>query len=52
MARKRRLKNADEAIMGPRPSYGPHNPIPESLVDREKEFRRASNWFYYFENKK
>ena len=52
MARKRRLKNADEAIMGPRPSYGPHNPIPESLEDREKEFRRASNWFYYFENKK
>lgn len=49
---KRRLKNADEAFMGPKPNYGPHNPVPESKEDREKEWRRATHWFYYFENKK
>ena len=38
--------------MGPKPSYGPHNPIPESNEDRQKEYRRATHWFYYFENKK
>ena len=52
MAKQKRLKNADEAFMGPRPSYGPHNPIPENEKDRESEYRRASHWFYYFENKK
>ena len=52
MAKQRRLKNADEAFMGPKPSYGPHNPIPESDEDRQKEYRRATHWFYYFENKK
>lgn len=50
--RKRRLKNADEALMGPKPNYGPHNPVPEKDEDRVKEYRRAQNWFYYFENKK
>ena len=49
---KRRLKNADEAIMGPRPSYGPHNPIPKTKEKKQSEFRRAKYWFYYFENKK
>ena len=54
MAKKkqRRLKSADEAILGTKPSYGAHNPIPESDADREKEFHRAKHWFYYFENKK
>lgn len=52
MAKPKRLKNADEAFMGPKPSYGPHNPIPESNEDREREYRRATHWFYYFENKK
>ena len=52
MAKAKRLKNADEAFMGPKPSYGPHNPIPESDEDRQKEYRRATHWFYYFENKK
>ena len=53
MARKkRRLKNADEALMGPKPNYGPHNPMPEKEDLRIKEYRRATNWFYYFENKK
>jgi len=53
MARKkRRLKNADEALMGPKPNYGPHNPVPEKDEDRVREYRRATNWFYYFENKK
>ena len=52
MAKQKRLKNADEAFMGPKPSYGPHNPIPESDADREREYRRATHWFYYFENKK
>ena len=52
MAKQRRLKNADEAFMGPKPSYGPHNPIPENDEDRRKEYRRATHWFYYFENKK
>ena len=52
MAKQRRLKNADEAMMGPKPSYGVHNPVPESNEDRQKEYRRARYWFYYFENKK
>ena len=53
MARKkRRLKNADEALMGPKPNYGPHNPMPEKEDLRIREYRRATNWFYYFENKK
>lgn len=52
MAKQRRLKNADEAFMGPQPSYGPHNPVPESIKDRESEYRRGCHWFYYFENKK
>ena len=52
MAKQRRLKNADEAFMGPKPSYGPHNPIPEKEEDRQREYRRATHWFYYFENKK
>ncbi len=49
---KRRLKNADEAIMGPKPTYGPHNPIPKTKKKQQSEFRRAKYWFYYFENKK
>ena len=49
---KRRLKNADEAMMGPKPSYGPENPIPTTNEERMKEFSRAKYWFYYFENKK
>jgi len=52
MAKQKRLKNADEAFMGIKPSYGPHNPIPEGEKERESEYRRASHWFYYFENKK
>ena len=52
MAKQKRIKNADEAFMGPKPSYGPHNPIPESDEDRTREYRRATHWFYYFENKK
>jgi len=52
VAKQRRLKNADEAFMGPKPSYGPHNPVPENDEDRKKEYRRATHWFYYFENKK
>lgn len=63
MARKkRRLKNADEALMGPKPSYqildgklhlilhGKTKVIKD--VDKENEYRRATNWFYYYENKK
>lgn len=49
---KRRLKNADEAMMGPKPSYGVHNPVPTNNKDKDKEYRRARYWFYYFENKK
>ena len=52
MATKRRLKNADEAMMGPKPSFGVHNPIPEDLKERERLFRNGCHWFYYFENKK
>ena len=52
MAKQKRIKNADEAFMGSRPSYGPHNPVPESKEDRDREYRRATHWFYYFENKK
>ena len=36
MATKRRLKNADEAMMGPKPSFGVHNPIPDDLKERER----------------
>ena len=49
---KRRLKNADEAFMGPQPSYGVHNPVPTSEKDRMNEWMKATRWFYYFENKK
>lgn len=49
---KRRLKNADEAFMGPQPSYGVHNPVPASEKDRMNEWMKATRWFYYFENKK
>ena len=49
---KRRLKNADEAFMGPQPSYGVHNPVPTSEKDRINEWMKATRWFYYFENKK
>lgn len=49
---KRRLKNADEAFMGPQPSYGVHNPVPTSEKDRMKEWMKGTRWFYYFENKK
>ena len=49
---KRRLKNADEAMMGPQPSFGVHNPIPDDLKERERLFRNGCYWFYYFENKK
>ena len=49
---KRRLKNADEVMMGAKPTYGPHNPIPKTKEKKQKEFRRAKYWFYYFENKK
>lgn len=49
---KRRLKNADEAIMGPQPSYGVHNPVPTSEKDRMNEWMKGTRWFYYFENKK
>ena len=49
---KRRLKNADDAMMGPKPSYGVHNPVPTNNKDKDKEYRRARYWFYYFENKK
>jgi len=49
---KRRLKNADEAMMGPQPSFGVHNPIPDNLKERERLFRNGCYWFYYFENKK
>lgn len=49
---KRRLKNADEAFMGPKPSYGVHNPVPTSEKDRMNEWMKATRWFYYFENKK
>ena len=52
MATKRRLKNADEAMMGPKPSFGIQNPIPDDLKEREKLFRNGCHWFYYFENKK
>jgi len=52
MATKRRIKNADEAMMGAKPSYGVHNPVPTSKKDKEREFQRARYWFYYFENKK
>ena len=52
MATKKRLKNADEAMMGPKPSFGVHNPIPDSKEDRERLFRNGEQWFYYFENKK
>ena len=63
MARKkRRLKNADEALMGPKPSYqildgklhvilhGKTKVIKDA--DKVDEYRRATNWFYYYENKK
>ena len=60
--RKRRLKNADEALMGPKPAYqildgklhlilsGKTKVIKDA--DKEDELRRATNWFYYYENKK
>ena len=60
--KKRRLKNADEALMGPKPSYqvldgklhliltGKTKVIKDA--NKEDEFRRATNWFYYYENKK
>ena len=49
---KKRLKNADEAIMGPKPSYGVHNPVPKSKKDRMDVWMKGTRWFYYFENKK
>ena len=52
MATKRRLKNADEAMMGPQPSYGAHNLPPKTQKDRMSEWLKATRWFYYFENKK
>ena len=52
MATKRRLKNADEAMMGPQPSYGVHNLPPKTQKDRMSEWIKATRWFYYFENKK
>ena len=60
--RKRRLKNADEALMGPKPTYqildgklhlilsGKTKVIKDA--DKVDEYRRATNWFYYYENKK
>ena len=60
--RKRRLKNADEALMGPKPAYqildgklhlilsGKTKVIKDA--DKVDEYRRATNWFYYYENKK
>jgi len=49
---KKRLKNADEAIMGPKPSYGVHNPVPKKEKERMTEWMKGTRWFYYFENKK
>ena len=49
---KKRIRNADEAMMGPKPSYGVHNPVPKTKKARDAEYRRARYWFYYFENKK
>ena len=60
--KKRRLKNADEALMGPKPAYqildgklhlilsGKTKVIKDA--DKVDEYRRATNWFYYYENKK
>ena len=49
---KKRIRNADEAMMGPKPSYGVHNPVPKTKKAKDAEYRRARYWFYYFENKK
>ena len=45
MATKRRLKNADEAMMGPQPSYGAHNLPPKTQKDRMSEWIKATRWF-------
>ena len=52
MVAKRRLKSADELYMGPEPSFGAHNPIPEDIEERKKLWHKSCHWFYYFENKK
>ena len=57
---KRRLKSADEAFMGPKPTYVLDNDILTEVskntkfkdeVSRMHEWMRGTRWFYYFEVK-
>ena len=36
---KKRIRNADEAMMGPKPSYGVHNPVPKTKKAKDAEYR-------------
>ena len=59
--KQRRLKSADEAFMGPKPTYAEENGVLVELnkntklkdeVARMHEWMRGTRWFYYFEVKK
>ena len=52
MARKKKRHgpSLEDKYLGPEPNYGPHNVIAEN--DKVAEFKRAYNWFYYYENRK
>ena len=58
--KQRRLKSADEAFMGPKPTYAEENGVLVELnkntklkdeVARMHEWMRGTRWFYYFEVK-
>ena len=59
--KQRRLKSADEAFMGPKPTYAEENGVLVELNKNKKlktekermdEWMRGTRWFYYFEVKK
>lgn len=48
---KKRGPTLEDQYLGAEPSYGPHNPIGEG-DERDREYHRGANWFYYYENRK
>ncbi len=50
--RKRRGPTLDDKFLGPKPSYGEHNPIPTDPKEMSDEFRRGTYWYYYNQNHK
>tara|TARA_B100001063_G_scaffold238760_1_gene261338 strand:- start:7678 stop:8823 length:1146 start_codon:yes stop_codon:yes gene_type:complete len=48
---KKRGPSLEDQYLGAEPSYGPHNPVGEG-DERDREYHRGANWFYYYENRK